>query len=235
MDYVIQCRFAPSFTNAPPMRELFPNARDMVLFSYAFTVSQRIGRNQAARLVEEYLRGDGAKVGVGDRLDIQVERVTGTKGSIIITLLVTSVVLAQSAGPVTGPALTAAVGTVVTSAGGIALWAADKVLGGTLSEFGAKLAVGLRERLSPNAPTLIRDPATMADTKAAEIAKARLCTALPSGGGVDVKLPDGAGVGLKYTYQLVGAAPGWVTIVVDQHAQRPLEYHVYDTAPVDVH
>jgi hypothetical protein len=224
MEYVIQARFAKSFTSLRPIRELFPNADKMVLFADAFTGPDDISLNQAEKIVEYVLQQSEWR----DRhhLYIETESVVGSKGSVIITLFVTTVVL--------NPSLpTQAVG-VVSAIGGIALWAVDKALGGALSEAGKGLVRALQRPIGAEG-ALVRDPQKRADETAEELARKHGGTALPLSGGVLKDLADGSGKGFEFMYQLLAPRPGYISVVTDMYALRTPEYHVFETAQPGEH
>lgn len=227
MEYVIQCRFSNRFASYAPVRELFPIAKDAVLFSFSFTHPSDLSPSEAESLAQDVLRG--VEGDFSQRLIVDVDNVQSGKGSVVVTLLVLNVVL-NVAGP-------AAVATPVIGVGGVALWAADKALGGTLSEFGKALAQAFMARISlfNDQASPIRDPQEVAKERAEAIARERGCAALPMAGGTRVRLSNQEDWGYKYSYQLVGAMPGYVTVVVDQYARYPVEYHVVEALPLDTH
>lgn len=213
MEYVIQCRFSPSVTNLRPLRELFPWAADAVLFAYSFTADQDLSGKQAANVLEDMARGLQVFGGeFGHVLQIDAERVVDSSGSVILTLFVTSVILNVHT-----------IANTASQAAGIAVWAADKVLGGVLGAYGAELAHSVKNRLvAPDSP--MRSPQHIADEQAQQIAMQHGGVAVSISGGLATKLSDGKTQGFKYSYQVVGPTPGYIIIVTDLYARRPVEY-----------
>lgn len=225
MDYVIECRFSKAFASSQPVRDIFPASQNAVLFSFAFSDPIETPHQQAAGIVQNII--EDVQRESSPTLVLDVDSVKGSRGSIIITVLVLDIVL-NLASPIPPNG--------VGGVGGIALWAADKALGGALSEFGKALAQHVQDVISHNglfhqSPSPIRDPQAIARERADSIALERNCVAVQMAGGVRVDLSNGQDHGYKYTYQLVGVMPGYVTVVVDQHARQPVEYHVFERLP----
>lgn len=213
MEYVIQCRFSPSVTNLRPMRELFPAAADAVLFAYAFSADQELSGKQLADMLnglshnlQEYA-GDYGYV-----LQVDPERVTDSSGSVILTLFVASVIVNLPE-----------IAHTAAQAAGFAVWAADKVLGGVLDAYGAHLVSMVKDRLfASNSPT--RSPQQVADEQAHLMAVQLGGVAVAISGGLATKLSDSKTQGFKYSYQVIGPRPGYIIIVTDLYAHRPVEY-----------
>jgi hypothetical protein len=222
MEFVIDCRFSDAFSTSPPIQELMPNAREVVLFSFAFSHEGTIDPYPASQVVTTAL--EELRQNFAPPLDFTVDSVTAEQGSVIITLLLASIV-APAAAPVVVP-----VG-VITGVGGITLWAADRFLGGALSKAGEQLAQSVFSRLTGHAPTSIgelREPQGVADEQASEVAVVRGCSLIPMAGGMRVSIGENQ-TGYKYVYQLVGARPGLLSIIVDRYSRHPVEYHVFET------
>lgn len=234
MEYVIECRFSDAFTSSPPVQDLMPNAREIVLFSYAFsfvgTIDGAIGPEPASQVVTTAL--EELRPVFDPPLDFTLSDVAAEEGSVIITLLLASVV-APAASSIAVPA------GAIAGAGGIALWAADRFLGGALSKAGERLAQNVFARLA--GPALIatglangdavRDPQLVADQQASEIALPRGCNWDRLAGGTHVS-SGGKVTGYQYAYRLVptipGARPAMLKVIVDRYARHPVEYHVFE-------
>lgn len=220
MRYLIECHPTPSFFGSENyMSGNFiskDNLLNFVLFGISFSAGERLSDEEIKNIVLE-VQNDPRTI---ERLLIDIEKIEIKEGSVEIILVASACVAAPVAAPIIG-------GIAVT---GIALWAADKLFGGTLSEFGKRIANRILDKSATDSLTNsegqdeIFDPAEEAENLAIKIAAQYNNKAATTGGGIRD--------GLKYRYDYKfynGTRPEvrGITIWVDPKEKGRAEYKVW--------
>jgi hypothetical protein len=214
MRYLIECRPTPLFfgEKIDEPRSLLINhgLLDVVLFGYSFSADARLDDDSIQRIISEVQ----ADPDFSNQIQIDIDRVEIKEGSVEILILASSVVAPAAAPAVVG-----------IGAAGLAVWAADKLFGGVLSEFGKRIAGRILNVFPKKEQGEIFSPAEHAEKLAWEAAKDHGCDKVAiMEGGVRT------GATYRYKYRLFGGTCSirGITIWVDPKGQEEAELCVWE-------
>ena len=206
MDYVVECELSAH----SPTGVAFGLNRNLTLLLYTFSEETRSPDNVRTAVQEAV---NQATQEFSNTLYVEVESISARSGSVTVVITLTVIAANPPAGVVIG---SAALGT-------LALWAADKALGGALHNFGEFVMKKTLGKLFPGKQVAFRDVEAAIAAKAWEAAGQRNCRAVILKG--PDKSPDGRGY--VSIYELVGCKDkGHVTVTVPMRGTDPVSVTV---------
>lgn len=193
--YTIECRLSPNFVSSFSDPDLVRLLSRAVLFAYSFSaIEQSVEEVRSVAELSfhdllQQIRGEERRT--YSDMSIALEGVQVEPGSIIVNLMVTGVYVSLATG--NAPAAGA------VTAGALALWVADKFLGGAIEEFGARVSDMIMSKLGRRKKGIVPviNVQNAAHELASKVAEQRNCKfAITSGGFL-------ADDWYRYVYQLV--------------------------------